>query len=313
MKTYQRLCFALAQEGATNLLRRRLLRPGKSRNGSVQQKNKALEEHDEVVRNFNEATRSLGFANLENFYWYHTIDLGSGIVTPGDYDYRSSLSAFQFPDDLRGMSVLDIGSATGFFAFEFERRGADVVSVELPSIAQWDMPLHERDRTIQGLLNWHRTQSVEELHYRHLDGPFEFCKKMLNSKVERRHSTIYDVSAEKLGKDSFDLVFLGDILLHTFSPFKALVSVAPLCRKTLIIAQDIPTDLGEKPLMLFLGGAGDQRSWWLANLTCLEQMLRRLGFGTISVVGQYSGIVRRGGFSYHRTVVHATKNGAEAA
>ena len=35
---------------------------------------------------------------------------------------------FHFPDRMRGMTVLDAGSATGFFAFEFERRGARVVS-----------------------------------------------------------------------------------------------------------------------------------------------------------------------------------------
>jgi len=36
------------------------------------------------------------------------------------YDFRQSLPCFQFPEDMRGMRVLDVGSATGFFAFEFE-------------------------------------------------------------------------------------------------------------------------------------------------------------------------------------------------
>jgi len=36
------------------------------------------------------------------------------------------------------MTVLDVGSATGFFAFEFERRGARVISVELPSLRDLD-------------------------------------------------------------------------------------------------------------------------------------------------------------------------------
>jgi tRNA (mo5U34)-methyltransferase len=66
--------------------------------------------------------------------------LGDGLVTPGDFDYRPSLPLFQFPEDMRGMTVLDVGSATGFFAFEFEKRGASVILVELPSIADWDMP-----------------------------------------------------------------------------------------------------------------------------------------------------------------------------
>ncbi len=43
-----------------------------------------------------------------------------------------------FPENMSGMTVLDVGSATGFFAFEFERRGARVISVELPSLRDLD-------------------------------------------------------------------------------------------------------------------------------------------------------------------------------
>jgi hypothetical protein len=84
--------------------------------------------------------------------WYHTIDLGNGLVTPGTYDNRKDLPRFQFPEDMSGMTVLDIGSATGYFAFEFERRGANIISVELPSIADWDMLLgEEKERHSQNL------------------------------------------------------------------------------------------------------------------------------------------------------------------
>ena len=54
---------------------------------------------------------------IERFFWYHTIDLGDGLVTPGCYDYRETVKDFHFPSDLRGKKVLDVGSATGFFAF----------------------------------------------------------------------------------------------------------------------------------------------------------------------------------------------------
>src|SRR5258708_4233384 len=89
-------------------------------------------------RAFHEAALRRGYRDFEDLYWYHTVDLGDGLVTPGSYDYRDALPRFGFPEDMRGMSVLDVGSATGFFAFEFERRGADVTSVELPSLAHWD-------------------------------------------------------------------------------------------------------------------------------------------------------------------------------
>src|SRR3569623_299997 len=67
---------------------------------------------------FTERATQLGLADANRYYWYHTIDLGDGLITPGMYDYRETISSFQFPDDMRGMTVLDVGSATGFFAFE---------------------------------------------------------------------------------------------------------------------------------------------------------------------------------------------------
>ena len=56
--------------------------------------------------------------------WFHTIDLGNGIVTPGRDDSASRLARMQIPDDLTGMSVLDVGAWDGYFSFEAERRGA---------------------------------------------------------------------------------------------------------------------------------------------------------------------------------------------
>ena len=86
------------------------------------------------TRDFSGRITDLGLGDVSGFYWYHTIDLPHGLTTPGIYDFRETVRAFPFPADMRGMHVLDIGSATGFFAFEFEKRGAEVVSVELDSL-----------------------------------------------------------------------------------------------------------------------------------------------------------------------------------
>ena len=90
------------------------------------------------TRSFADRVRERALPAVSSYYWYHTVDLGNGLVTPGLHDYRGSLPDFQFPEDMRGMTVLDVGSATGFFAFEFERRGARVVSTELPSLDDLD-------------------------------------------------------------------------------------------------------------------------------------------------------------------------------
>ena len=46
------------------------------------------------------------------------------IVALGEYDHRELVPHYGVPDDLAGQSCLDVGTADGFWAFEFERRGA---------------------------------------------------------------------------------------------------------------------------------------------------------------------------------------------
>ena len=57
--------------------------------------------------------------------WFHTIDLGEGIVTDGRDESPRKLGWIGLPRDLRGRTVLDVGAWDGFFSFEAERRGAD--------------------------------------------------------------------------------------------------------------------------------------------------------------------------------------------
>lgn len=268
-------------------------------------------------------TRELGLPDVSRFYWYHTIDLGDGLVTPGLYDYRQTLRNFHFPENMAGMTVLDVGSATGFFAFEFERRGARVVSTELPSLRHLDRfpgqsvgnSLRKIERMIfpDGLhLESHRRgDSAQELYRCLLDGPFQFCKQRLDSRVERYYSTVYGLTAEKAGvQGGFDLVFVGDVLVHTLYPLKALAALAPLCRGQLVFAQMLPEGPQEPPAMLYVGGgdpAEDHISWWLPNRSCLFEMLTKLGFASVEEVGWHSGLLRPGGHPFRRMILRARK------
>ena len=315
MRFYQRAGLILGYEGIRGLCRHIMPRLFARKLPPASLNPQERLDYERLVKDFNEKAVKLGYEDPTNYYWYHTIDLGNGLVTPGEYDYRSKIAQFKFPADMKGMNVLDIGSATGFFAFEFEKRGANVVSVELPSVADWDMPTGEtRDTTLKALMDHFRVSSIEALTHRELHGPFEFCRKALNSNVKRCYSTIYDLTQEKLGVDGFDLVFIGDVLIHIFSPLKALATVAPLCRGTLILAQDIANVYEDRvPVMqLYMGGddlhgRGSVRSWWTPNKLCVDQMLKRVGFKTVSVAGHHTGTARSEGFSWSRTVIHATK------
>jgi tRNA (mo5U34)-methyltransferase len=119
-------------------------------------------------------------------FWFHTFALNraEGIYTSGaarDHRYRVST----LPDDFGGMSVLDVGTFDGFYAFLAEHRGADrVVAVDneqyrLWVASRWDVELEggEGFRAIQRLLG----SAVE---YRQMDA-FEL------DRLDRRFDLVY--------------------------------------------------------------------------------------------------------------------------
>ncbi len=272
------------------------------------------------VEEFNRRVSAQGLGNVSGYHWYHTIELRDGLVTPGFYDHRSSLSAFQFPTDMGGRSVLDIGSATGFFAFELERRGAEVVSVEVPSLADLDrfpgQTVDQTVRKIEAMLASDgepsaRDLTAEQCYFNLLEGPFQFCHRLLGSKVKRCYATAYGLSPESLGSGGFDLVYMGDILLHTLHPLEALASAGRLCRGTLVLSQFIPEMNDDRPAMLYVGGddpEADEVSWWWPNRACLTEMLKKLGFSKVLEVGTHSGVVKSTGYEYERAILHARRS-----
>jgi hypothetical protein len=261
-------------------------------------------------------------AEVQRYFWYHAIDLGDGLVTPGMFDYRSEWARFALPESFADATVLDAGPATGFFSFECARRGARVSCIELPSLRELDR--FPGQTVEQSLLKIEHmmfagdstgTHSEEELYRLLLEGPYRFCEKRLGVKVERRYLNVYDVSPECFGfgngrGDGFDWVLAGDIFVHTLYPLKALAALASVCRGTLAIVERIPGSSTDVPAMLYTGGARpgeDDVNWWLPNRSCLEQLLRKLGFREVREAGRHTAIVQSSGFAVERTVLHATR------
>jgi tRNA (mo5U34)-methyltransferase len=341
MSIHRHAAGILATDGVTGLIRRGVAKayrtltgqrhPGLIRHEAEQKRieearareaAKAAREETEVARarvaypvlvdTFHEEVRRRNLGNIDGFYWYHSIDLGNGLVTPGDYDFRDRISDYPFPADMSGMTALDVGSATGFFAFEFERRGADVTSVDLPSINDWDLIWSDRAVLIPEMLEGHGVSTVAELDRVHMHGPFSFCHRLRNSRVKRCLSRIYDLTPEKLGRDQFDFMFLGDILGHLFSPLAALNALAPLCRRQMVISLGLARiDLRKPEPCLYYGGGesreGDGRSWMPPNWEALRQMLLRVGFRKVECVGESRVLVRRAWQWLDREMIVATK------
>ncbi len=85
-------------------------------------------------------------ARVRELSWYHTLELGPGLVTEGWFDLRPYVGEYGLPERMDGMRVLDIGTWDGFWAFEMERRGADVAAIDLPALGDAEWPPIHRER-----------------------------------------------------------------------------------------------------------------------------------------------------------------------
>lgn len=106
--------------------------------------------------------------------WYNTIELPHGVVTPGGFDHRAVLGKFGIPDDLNGLRTLDVGTLDGFWAFEFERRGAkEVVAIDIESWSDLELSQVVIDQFLESVLD------------RETGLCFDIAKEALSSKVKR--------------------------------------------------------------------------------------------------------------------------------
>src|SRR5437016_1143518 len=103
MMFHQRICLAVARHGISGLPRRLVRKLVNADRREESERKKQLDaartSYDRLAARFNAHITDFGLDELRDYYWYHTIDLGQGLVTPGDYDYRNLLSTYRFPDD----------------------------------------------------------------------------------------------------------------------------------------------------------------------------------------------------------------------
>jgi tRNA (mo5U34)-methyltransferase len=201
--------------------------------------------------------------------WYHTLDLGSGVVTAGMFDHRGHEDRYGIPADLRGQRCLDVGTMDGFWAFTMERRGAaEVVAVDLDDPEQLDWPASLRHRIVKTMDETKGTR-------------FELARQALGSTVSRRLCSVYALDPAELGE--FDFVFCGDMLVHLKDPASAVERLRAVCRGTTVVTNPVREHFPyrNRPLAQFDGI--DEFEWWLPNRAAFERLLRAAGFPEVEV------------------------------
>jgi tRNA (mo5U34)-methyltransferase len=197
---------------------------------------------------------------ISGYQWYHTIDLGHGVSTPGYVDHRAQLPFYHLPEDMTGMRVLDVATFDGFWAFEFERRGAEVVAIDVASMRDIDIPT-----------NW-----LDEFDNSGVDHEmgvgFRIAKEIRGSKVQREICSVYDASPERLG--TFDMVFCSDLLIHLRDPLRAMEAIWTVTKGFAVFADVYHPDLdafkGNALAQFARAGSGRSDVWWRPNITCYQ-------------------------------------------
>jgi tRNA (mo5U34)-methyltransferase len=185
---------------------------------------------------------------------YHSIELPDGSVLPGLQPIehlRWRLDLFGLPKDLRGKRVLDVGAWDGWFSFECERRGAEVVAVDC-------IPLDT----------------------------FHEAKELIGSKVEYLTLDVNELSARKLG--TFDIVLFFGVLYHLRHPLLGLEKAVELSTDLVLIEsyvieaekRQIPTVM-EFYERTELGGQVD--NWCGPSPECLLSMCRSAGLAQVEL------------------------------
>jgi hypothetical protein len=253
--------------------------------------------------------------SASDFYWYHCINLLNGEITDGDYAMEQYLPHYHFPSDMTGMSALDVGRASGFFAFEFENRGADVTATELRSMADWDYVGGE-DAKIARMSDYMSRPDYEDFFIR---GAFNYAHDLRKSKVKRVDATAYQVSPSLFGNKKFDLVFAGSIMSHLKSPIVALERLRSVTANTGTCVVSAPfLDLAEYrhvPFMALIGRTDpDRRSWWVVNALGISELLYAAGFKQVTIKSHFNLQHRKEpALVFPHIVTHATLSPIEDA
>ena len=190
--------------------------------------------------------------------WWHSFELPDGTRVEGVCGLESlknRIAQFPIPPDLSGKRVLDIGAWDGWFSFEMERRGADVLAID----------------------NWNNPR-------------FHEMRARLNSRVEYRQIDIYDLTPQRVGR--FDLVLFMGVLYHLKHPLLALERVCALTTEmaavdSFVLREEHRPGVGEeRPVMEFyesdeFGGQTD--NWVGPSLSCLLAFCRTAGFARVEL------------------------------
>ena len=184
-------------------------------------------------------------------HWFHSIEIEPGLWTNGHKtrdQMLNELTIWNFPADLLGKSVLDIGCADGGWSIAALRRGcASVLAI---------------DEQVTGGLRL-------------------ILASRLFPQIEFRQMSLF--SNEFMALPSFDFIIFSGVLYHVHDMLEALKRVRAHANDRVLVETHVNESAGTTPpLAVFYERdefGQDPTNWWGPNVRCLEGLFRTAGFG----------------------------------
>ncbi len=207
--------------------------------------------------------------------WYHTMDLPQFGTQFGDWDLRGRWADYTGGVDVRGKSVLDVGTANGWVTFEAERHGAgEVLALDAADPTRFQRVPHRNCPPDE------RPEYFAEPFERWKRG-FWLAHKLYDSKAKAVYGDVYELAEHVTGAD---VVIVGQILVHLRDALGALLQCARVAGETLVIVEG--SFEADRPLAVFVGGGAgteNQYSWFHFSSGLYRDYLSILGFRVTSV------------------------------
>ena len=212
---------------------------------------------------------------LSDCHFYHSMKFPDGSEVFGDWDIQESFADYIGNIDVKGKTLLDVGTASGLVAFEAERRGARVTAYETPSLANvvhipFKSNLYYTDHAA-----WVR--QADTGGHAQVINSFWYAHHRFKSNVQVVYGDLFEL-ADLV--PPMDIVVAGAILEHISDPIRAIEVFSKIAKETIVLAST-PVVESDESVMRPITNMDDPRfdyTWFAPSIGLLRRVFQNVGF-----------------------------------
>ena len=205
---------------------------------------------------------------MDSIWWWHQIEIGEYITKGKNPESQDTFDHLGLPEDMTGLTVLDIGAWDGFYSFACEKRGAIVTA---------------SDRFV-----WEGMDLGNGV--KPSDDGFNFAHKHLKSSVKKLVASVEELDPKVHGK--FDVVLMLGVIYHATDPIGYLKKARDLSNDLVCIETHVDLmNLDYPAARYYIGNElnNDNTNYWGPNALAVRGMMTDLGYKDIKETSLRTG------------------------